>query len=56
MSSKRAKQVQDYIISMGVEPNRLSFKGYGEKNPLQSNNSEKGKSTNRRTEFFVVEK
>lgn len=56
LSSKRAKQVQDYIISMGVEPNRLSFKGYGEKNPLQSNNSEKGKSTNRRTEFFVVEK
>ena len=56
LSSKRAKQVQDYIISMGVEPNRLSFKGYGEKNPLQSNNNEKGKSINRRTEFFVVEK
>jgi outer membrane protein OmpA-like peptidoglycan-associated protein/tetratricopeptide (TPR) repeat protein len=56
LSSKRAKQVQNYIISMGVSSERLSYKGYGEKKPLESNSTERGKSINRRTEFYVVEK
>ncbi|MDA8956290.1 OmpA family protein [Flavobacteriales bacterium] len=56
LSSKRAKQVHDYIISMGIASDRLSYKGYGEKNPVESNSTELGKSINRRTEFYVVDK
>jgi len=56
LSSKRAKQVHDYLIEMGISKNRLSYKGFGESKPLLSNDSEKGKSVNRRTEFYVVDK
>lgn len=56
LSTKRAEQVHNYIKDMGVEAGRLQFKGFGETKPLQSNNSEEGKSANRRTEFFVVGK
>ena len=56
LSSKRAKHVHNYIISKGVGSDRLSYRGYGEKNPLMSNETEKGKSANRRTEFFIVDK
>jgi flagellar motor protein MotB len=34
----------------------LSFKGFGESKPLVENNSEKGRATNRRTEFFITKK
>ena len=56
LSTKRAKEVQDYIIAMGVDSGRLSYKGYGEQNPLMTNSTEQGKSVNRRTEFYVVDK
>jgi len=56
LSTKRAKAVHDFIISLGVSNNRLSYKGYGEKSPIQTNKTLKGKSENRRTEFFVVDK
>ena len=30
LSAKRAQEVHDYLISLGVDANRLSFKGFGE--------------------------
>ena len=56
LSSKRAKEVHDYLIEIGADAGRLSFKGYGESKPINSNQTEVGRSINRRTEFFIVEK
>ena len=56
LSTKRAKEVHDYLIEIGVNASRLSYKGFGESKPLVANNSENGKATNRRTEFFIIKK
>ena len=54
LSEKRAKAVQDYLISQGVAQNRLTFKGYGESAPLFPNDTEANKAKNRRTAFKVL--
>lgn len=51
LSEDRAKTVMNQLISMGIDSNRLSFKGYGESNPIETNNSPEGKASNRRVEF-----
>ena len=56
LSAKRAQEVHDYLISIGVDANRLSHKGFGESKPLVANDTQEGKATNRRTEFFITEK
>ncbi len=54
LSENRAKSVLDYLTSHGINPARLSYKGYGETQPVDSNETEAGKANNRRTEFKVV--
>ena len=56
LSAKRAQEVHDYLISIGVDANRLSHKGFGESKPLVANDTQEGKATNRRTEFFITKK
>ena len=56
LSAKRAKQVHDYLISSGIDGERLSYKGYGESKSLVPNNTEENRAVNRRTEFYVVKK
>ena len=59
LSDKRAKSTVEYIISKGIEANRISGKGYGETKLLNkcSNGIKCSKAEhqeNRRTEFFIV--
>ena len=54
LSRQRAKSVYDYVVSQGVDPQRLSHHGYGEQRPIESNASEKGRAQNRRTVFVVT--
>ncbi|MEP7128814.1 MAG: OmpA family protein, partial [Chitinophagales bacterium] len=54
LSENRAKTVYDYLVVNGIIASRLTYKGYGETKPLQSNDTEAGKSVNRRTEFTVT--
>lgn len=56
LSNRRAKSVYDYLISKNIPSSRLSYRGYGPKLPLESNDTEWGRSRNRRTEFFITEK
>jgi outer membrane protein OmpA-like peptidoglycan-associated protein len=56
LSQNRAKAVYDYLISNGVEAERLTFKGYGESVPVEGNDTEEGRAKNRRTEFKVISK
>ncbi len=54
LSEKRAQNVKNYLISLGVEKQRLSAKGYGETKPKVPNTSEKNRAQNRRTEFVII--
>jgi outer membrane protein OmpA-like peptidoglycan-associated protein/Tol biopolymer transport system component len=53
LSENRAKSVMNYLVSMGVDANRLKAKGFGESKPKVPNVSEENRSKNRRTEFLI---
>lgn len=48
LSENRANSVKEYIVSMGVEEERLESLGYGELNPIATNKTKDGRATNRR--------
>jgi outer membrane protein OmpA-like peptidoglycan-associated protein len=54
LSQRRAKRVAETIIDLGVSANRITYRGYGETRPVASNDSEEGRSQNRRTVFVVT--
>ncbi|MCP4520423.1 MAG: OmpA family protein [Cytophagales bacterium] len=54
LSQNRANSVKKYLISQGIEAKRLVAKGYGEKAPVVSNSTEKGRAQNRRTEVRII--
>lgn len=56
LSQARAQSVVDYLISKGINKERLIAKGYGETNPIISNDTEEGRQLNRRTEFKILTK
>jgi outer membrane protein OmpA-like peptidoglycan-associated protein len=56
LSQDRAKAVYDVLVKAGVSASRLSHKGFGETNPVESNNSAEGRAANRRTEFVITAK
>lgn len=55
LSHDRARSVRDYLVKGGIASERLQAKGYGELNPVASNETEDGKKANRRTEFVILE-
>ncbi len=54
LSEKRAVAVVDYLVSEGISPARLSYKGYGNSMPIGDNSTEEGRGHNRRTEVMIV--
>lgn len=54
LSQGRSQSVVDYLISQGIESYRLSAHGYGETNPIDTNDTEEGRANNRRVEFTVL--
>ncbi len=54
LSDNRAKSVVSYLINNRISPQRLSYKGLGEKQPVADNSTEEGRSKNRRTEMRVI--
>ena len=55
LSENRANSVLDFLVSKGISADRLSAVGYGEDKPSNPNNTRKGRESNRRVEFKVVE-
>lgn len=55
LSENRAKSVVDYLVSKGIVQDRLIFAGYGESQPIASNEKPEGRQENRRTEFKIIE-
>jgi outer membrane protein OmpA-like peptidoglycan-associated protein/outer membrane protein assembly factor BamB len=56
LSEKRADAVKDYMVKNGISPERLSSSGYGPDRPVTANDTASGRSKNRRTEFFILDK
>lgn len=56
LSERRAKSVFDYLITCGIDSNRLSFIGMGESVPLYPNTNEENRRRNRRVEFLLKKK
>ena len=54
LSNGRALSVVNYLVAKGVKKDRLSYKGFGETNPVATNDTEEGRAINRRTEMRVV--
>ncbi len=54
LSVERAKAVADYLISKGIDSNRLTWKGYGASQPVANNDTEENRALNRRTEFTIT--
>lgn len=54
LSEDRAKSVYQYLIDKGIVADRLAYKGYGETDPVDTNDTEEGRANNRRTEFTII--
>jgi peptidoglycan-binding protein ArfA len=53
LSANRAKAVADYLVSQGVSADAVASKGAGSSEPVASNDTEEGRTQNRRTEIKV---
>ncbi len=54
LSQKRAESVREALIKYGADPDMLVAKGYGEADPIASNDTAEGRLKNRRIEYHVV--
>jgi OmpA-OmpF porin, OOP family len=54
LSVRRSEAVKAYLVSKGIEKNRVYTEGKGEKQPVADNKTKEGKAKNRRVEIEVV--
>ena len=54
LSQKRADTVMQFMISRGVNPSMVSAQGFGEADPVASNDTPDGRAKNRRVELTLV--
>jgi|GEM_PF-2417862 len=56
LGEKRAREIREYLIKYGINPERLSIISYGESMPADYGNNEKSWAKNRRGEFTILSK
>jgi outer membrane protein OmpA-like peptidoglycan-associated protein len=54
LSENRAQAVVNYLISKGINGERLAYKGYGKTQPIYPNDTEENRHKNRRVEFEIM--
>jgi outer membrane protein OmpA-like peptidoglycan-associated protein len=54
ISTDRAKAVVDYLVGKNISRSRLTYKGYGKKSPLASNETVEGRRKNQRVELKII--
>ena len=55
LSERRAKAVEEYLVSKGISADRLEGMGYGQSRPIAPNDTKEGRTKNRRVELKVLE-
>jgi chemotaxis protein MotB len=53
LSTRRAADVVNYLISQGIPPASISAKGFGDTRPVASNDTPQGRAQNRRIEITI---
>jgi len=54
LSKRRASSVKTYLIDQDVASSRMSTQGYGESDPIATNETDEGRQLNRRVEIVIV--
>jgi outer membrane protein OmpA-like peptidoglycan-associated protein len=54
LSRRRAQSVNDFLTGLEVDPARFTVKGYGEEQPIASNDTPDGRALNRRVEVAIM--
>ena len=55
LSEQRANKVMDSLVALGVDPVRVTAAGMGEDFPIASNDTEEGRSQNRRVDVILLD-
>ncbi len=55
LSESRAYAVRQYFVDKGIDPSRLTFKGFGESRPRDTNETAAGRTKNRRVEIRLIQ-
>lgn len=55
LSQNRANAVREYLVSKGIQGERVAAMGYGENQPITTNDTEEGRAQNRRTAFKITD-
>jgi chemotaxis protein MotB len=53
LSQKRAENLMEFLVSQGFNPGLVSAQGFGDSNPVASNDTAPGRAQNRRVELSV---
>lgn len=53
LSERRAQSVSNYLMQVGVDRLRIATRGFGERNPIASNDTVSGRAMNRRVEIWI---
>ncbi len=56
LGEKRAKSTMNYLISLGISPDRIKIISYGKSRPLDPGHNEEAWALNRRADFVIIEK
>ena len=54
LSTERAKSVAQYLVEKGLPASRITYKGYGKRNPVATNSTPEGRAKNQRVEIKIV--
>jgi outer membrane protein OmpA-like peptidoglycan-associated protein len=55
LSTRRAKNVRDFLVAQSIPDTRLSSVGYGFKRPIATNSTKEGRAKNRRVDLVVID-
>ncbi|MBK9257483.1 MAG: OmpA family protein [Saprospiraceae bacterium] len=54
LSTERARNVAEFLYSRGIDPSRVSYKGYGKREPLTDSTTRQGRQRNQRVEIKIL--